>query len=375
MLGLLTALKALDRIQTAPVLSEGRLCSRIRWHKSSCRLCLEACPAGAIRIDKHLVVDEARCKGCGVCISACPNGVFWSTTRGDGHLAREMAGVLAAGAEALWIGCQRCASDADPRIALPCLGRLTESLLLAPFALGVKVLYLTRPDCRGCGYGPGMRHFDQVLVLARALGRLVGLPEKAIRQVPAQGSPANLLSSTRARTTRRGLFSLARAQAVGMGAALLPWEDGENASQPLAHPTNKKRAYLLKVLESFEEYFPAVLKASGFPVAEVQIGANCVGCNVCDTLCPTGALTRVDQQGHVSIYFKGYACTGCGICIEACLFHAVDTKDLFSLETLVQGGQRELVRLREQSCPRCGQAFRASTLSLCPACRMRAKDA
>jgi len=41
--------------------------------------CLEACPAGAVykRPDGLVLIDPAKCTGCGACLEACPNGVIY----------------------------------------------------------------------------------------------------------------------------------------------------------------------------------------------------------------------------------------------------------------------------------------------------------
>jgi NAD-dependent dihydropyrimidine dehydrogenase PreA subunit len=44
---------------------------------TGCGVCVEACPAGAIRLTKgvdgnHVEIDEERCQGCEACVEACP---------------------------------------------------------------------------------------------------------------------------------------------------------------------------------------------------------------------------------------------------------------------------------------------------------------
>ncbi|NMC49864.1 MAG: 4Fe-4S binding protein [Desulfovibrio sp.] len=42
-----------------------------------CGLCVDACPVGAITLEKAMaVVDASLCVGCGVCATTCPEGAI-----------------------------------------------------------------------------------------------------------------------------------------------------------------------------------------------------------------------------------------------------------------------------------------------------------
>ncbi len=40
---------------------------------TGCKLCLERCPVGAIKVEDFAQVDKNKCLGCGVCAISCPN--------------------------------------------------------------------------------------------------------------------------------------------------------------------------------------------------------------------------------------------------------------------------------------------------------------
>lgn len=272
------------------------------------------------------------------------------------------------------IRCQKCAASAEPEMVLPCLGRLTESLLLTPFALGIGEVHLLRPDCLGCTNETAVGNLDRTISLASELARLVGLRGEAIQQIRAQrrdstGQPFSKPTVT----SRRGLFGLARTEAAALGATLLPPERGEQADQRLSRPASRKRAFLLKLLRTFNDYVAADIDPKGLGLGAIEIGGECIGCNVCEKLCPASALSRVEQGDHMSIFFKAHLCTGCGVCLECCLFDAIKFRDRFPLEALVVQTQSLLVSLNKTGCASCGQPCWCTDAPLCPSCRLEAK--
>ena len=42
----------------------------------ACRGCVEACPVGALKRKKQVVIDSKKCISCGACVSACKHGAI-----------------------------------------------------------------------------------------------------------------------------------------------------------------------------------------------------------------------------------------------------------------------------------------------------------
>ena len=118
-------------------------------------------------------------------------------------------------------------------------------------------------------------------------------------------------------------------------------------------PPGPKRETLIKILRE-------VIKKTGYksssgtcdesvPFAMAEINSDCLGCNVCSTLCPTSALQRfVDDKGRVTIKFLPRFCVNCGLCHEVCLPGSIKLKSFLTLEELMADDYHELIVLEKE---------------------------
>ena len=62
---------------------------------SGCRICLGACPYGAISfLNPHAVIQQALCRGCGTCAASCPSNAIDAKQFTDKELTEEILGLL-----------------------------------------------------------------------------------------------------------------------------------------------------------------------------------------------------------------------------------------------------------------------------------------
>jgi ferredoxin len=124
----------------------------------------------------------------------------------------------------------------------------------------------------------------------------------------------------------------------------------------------------------------------GAPFAAVEVNSDCAGCNVCETLCPVGALSRrqeaeavpeatrtVDparreEGGIFALEFDPALCTGCGVCEVACFPKAIRVRETWVPSALLERRTHALIRARRQTCAACGGAFLGNEAGLCPFC-------
>ena len=62
---------------------------------SGCRICMSACPYGAIVfLEPHAVIQQALCRGCGTCAATCPSNAIVAKQFTDKELCEEIHGLL-----------------------------------------------------------------------------------------------------------------------------------------------------------------------------------------------------------------------------------------------------------------------------------------
>jgi len=360
-----------------PVAVENELCSRYRCTKSACSACADVCPVpGAVRfLDQGVEIADA-CVACGACASACPNGAL-RPIEGDAELASRIRSRVRPGT-AFRIACGRASGRVD--LVLPCLSRLTEALVLEPVRGGAERVVLLDPGCSGCGLGKAAPQWQRVLAFSQALCESAGLGADRIARVDAPaGKPVEAQDSSEGVSSRRALF---RAMVEKWTTSGTP----EKAEEPETGKTppetfreavqqrreNRKRSELLQVLDALPAAKPAprAVAAAGVPLANLEISRQCVGCNVCETLCPTGALRHREGDGAYALDFEPALCTGCRICEVACFHQAIRIGDAVDVSVLYARPKVTLVTAPRRTCPACSETFLGESSGLCPLCQV-----
>lgn len=359
-----------------PVRVESTQCSRYRCTKSECAACAVVCPVpGAVRLDGEGAEITAVCVGCGACVSACPNGAL-RPLEDDGRLAQRIRERVQPGA-VFRIACARAQGRAD--LVLPCLSRLTEALVLEPIRGGARRVELLDPDCMACGLKKAAPQWDRVMRFAGALCESASLgAERMARVKVPSGKAEEVRPAAKAPNSRRAMFRAiaerwkASGEAAAAEAQAEPAEAVPFREIVQRHSPNPKRTDLLQVLEALPGAQPAskVVQAVGLPLAELQVDRRCVGCNVCETLCPVGALRHRDEDGKYALELDAARCTGCRVCEAACYHQAIHVRETVDLAVLFGPHRVTLFSATRRNCRTCRESFLDDSSDLCPTCRL-----
>jgi len=344
-----------------PASVEHGLCSRFRTTKSYCTSCAVVCPVpGAVQFAGQSAEITDVCVGCGACASACPNGAI-RLKESDSQFAERIRIRVRTG-EAFCISCPRAEGKVD--LVLPCLGRITEALLLEPIRGGAARVELLDPDCSGCGLSRAAPPWERALFFAQALCETAGFTASRMGRIQVSVGNPEPRDESAAPNPRRAMFRAIAEKWKETDVAMADADAGEAPVEAFRdavqrHHDNPKRTALLEVLRALPgaEARSKPLLAAGLPLADVEVDSRCVGCNVCETLCPVGALRHRETDGVYALDFSPALCTGCRVCEDACFYQAIHIRENVELSVLFDQPIVTLISAPRQTCQSCHESF------------------
>jgi ferredoxin len=366
-MNLFTFAPALERFAAAAgdacVALESDRCVR-HWNQASaCQLCVDGCPTHAIvPAPGGVALDPAACVQCGYCLHACPTGAFAGVDE-TARLLQAAAALLPCSALDLTCSC-RPAEHADRGVdailqAGNCLGTLGVAAYVGLAALGVKRVGVHLGACAGCAIGSLRSQITGVAARAATLTTMTvtvldTLPDDSVRR-PVHASHAPQYS-------RRSLLRRVMGSRPATTPTLPPLDDPpSNQKQPPL-----ERRVLLHVLA----HLPSERRTPAAYFPSFAADTTCTACQVCATVCPTGALSFEQGDNVFALHFAPLACTGCGLCTQLCAPGA-----LRPASSLPYADADPIVLLsgQQKQCRRCRASF-AGAGDLCPACSFRRQN-
>ncbi|MGD0943537.1 MAG: 4Fe-4S binding protein [Acidimicrobiales bacterium] len=326
----------------------------------ACTACVLACPHGALHRDAGgLVVDGDYCQGCGACVTACRSGAFALPGAGlDGLGAAARVLVESIGqrrsATGVALACQH--SKTGPRLGeqwfvlrVPSLEMVTAGWLLQLASAGVSARVVACEDgnCqkRAGDLASFLGQLAEVLgfMLESPFGAgdlLVQSPVPPV--VPGRPLPPGV-AGRRSPPEATGRSGAAKGVQAA-GGVRIELREPEATMQALA---------VLGALEPAR----ARWRADGPGCSLGMVGIDAAGCSLCEvcvTVCPTGAL-EADRTGGRSLRlsFDPSRCTACEACVAACpervvtLERAVDS-------AVMTAGRRVVATGPTATCEVCG---------------------
>jgi MinD superfamily P-loop ATPase len=317
----------------APALKiQSEYCSRLRHRLSKCSRCLDYCPPKAIEwVNGKIEIDPDKCTSCGICTNVCPNGVFESIKPDDVELYNKIIQSLPAQEEIVF----ECTNDGVDKqsnaIIVPCLGRISEGIVMIGIAMGAKSVRLSPGECKKCNNYPSCEKVYQKTVNnANQLLVSLGCREKI------QVKPSETVITKPAATSRREFFT-SLGQITKRGGAIFACSVIDNINEDLKEETPKKKTGTLPVhLPIKHQILLKAIRKLGYgdvyknkietePPLFYQFTVNneCTACKMCAMFCPTGAIIK-DETG---VIFNISNCCACGLCREICYKEAIQLKN------------------------------------------------
>lgn len=371
-------------------LSEGRNinlfsghCKRVRFRKSDCRRCLEVCPENAISLDPGPTINSG-CSDCGFCLNACPTEVFRNELSTDRHLLNQARSFLgkarrAGERERLFIHCHLAESQNIDSLPVPCLGRITENIILGAAVSGFDDVNLTKGDCSGCRLKQGEELLTYAVTSSRVLLERLGLGRFSIsieEREKKKGkeevfSRRDIFSRTSKKVKEKATsFLYQKERAIRENVQEILGNKRETGNGKRRSPRREFLRELLKPKEGTDVIVPPY--EPELPWKKMGIDEKrCSACRACQALCPTGAISKKREHGRQLAFFNSSSCTNCFLCKEACPEQAIEFEGNISLVDLLEDEEKIVARVDLTSCVICGEVMTAGKSKLCSTCRKR----
>ncbi|HEX4978589.1 MAG TPA: 4Fe-4S binding protein [Acidimicrobiales bacterium] len=310
-------------------------CTTSRHDASGCRLCADACPTAALRIDpgtRLVEIDTTACTGCDLCAAECPTGALSSRRPAPSSSV---------------VACPRAAVVEGASI-VSCAGGIS-STVLAGLASEEPVVVLVG-DCPACPMAPaGARAADQVDAANRILAAL-RLPHRVSLRAALPPPEATPAVEERQRDDSPAVSRRAFFRSMGLGARtsvavafapeptrdVLAWVD----------PARQPRPAAAVGLAELVARAPGVsdVDTTGLPAGSPVVDERCNGCGACAAFCPTAAFCVVESDGgSATLQLDVGACVGCGLCESICPTRALSVEPRLSPAD-VRAGRRTVWR-------------------------------
>jgi ferredoxin len=329
-----------------------------------CRLCLQACPARALRLQAgRLTVHADACTACGACLTACPARAIAWPGQDMADLDAQLGALLdvdgASQAPPLILTCAGRLQTPPPRgaaagprrgaaavLALPCAAGISPALLLRAVERGAPRVEVR--CCAGvCPQGHDRGRIRRTVGVALQVLTAFGLGHRRLALV--EGAAEGDAVASAALTAASAPVPLGR---DGPPQGYMP-----SSGQDLRLPA------ILGRLRAASGSSAAVIAGDDVPGGQVRVQGegSCTLCGVCTQVCPTQALTLAPEAQAETLRFSHARCVGCGLCVDSCPEHVLRLERVLDLDELA-GPPRVLACAEVVRCRRCHQPIAPASM-------------
>lgn len=161
----------------------------------ACGRCEEVCPFHipqvTLKQDGFPIsfINPDFCQGCGLCVAACPTSAIDQKLCSEGKLFQDISDLAKSGT--ILFACPRTplnTSNKSKVITLPCVGRLTLSMLMHAINAGARRIFILGRSQETCYFSNGETYAKFTLNYAEQLARLSGITDLELEFIlPEQG--------------------------------------------------------------------------------------------------------------------------------------------------------------------------------------------
>lgn len=338
---------------------EQKACFNYLNRETVCQACKDVCPTNAIYFENKLpVINQSSCINCGACVSQCPSLAIDHIQKPYHYIKEQIDQFPNAN-----ITCEKH-EKYQKGIKVPCYLYLDLSFILN-YGHNKETITFHTGKCKTCPISEFISVEEHLQKLQQELDHY---------QIPItiQFNEAELddkNDQTVNGLTRRELFKQFSIKNVREAF----FEKGEERETELKGLTVRERVGLKRKV--FNQYIlQKEMKNTNIQLPKehflaVEVSSTCSGCNVCESVCPTGAIQWHEQNGLSQLVFNIQECIGCEKC-AICPEQSVQFSPV-TLEEYKKRGSEILKTFYVKQCVECGETFRTNqetdTCSVCQA--------
>ncbi len=361
---------SLKRLLTFENISfERKACLNDSNRLTVCNACINACPTQAIKLHSNIPdVNPLTCVDCGTCIGECPVLAFDHTQYPYEELLNQIKKHPNA-----QITCTQ-AENYQYGIKIPCYLYLDIPLLLK-YSKGKEQINLYIGACNSCSKSDGRTIQQHMEKLQKQL---------TAHQLDVRIQYSDLILDKTKDVMINGLTRRELLKMVSMtNIKQIFWEKGgeveeeklKNSKKGLNTRERTKHKMLLK-RRVFHQYLYQASEnkedMTSKDFLSIKILQSCIGCNICEKICPTDALKWVSNGNESSLIFSIQSCISCKKCY-ACPTESIQFEKA-SIKTYLQGENKVLITFQTNQCISCGENFRSfDGKSTCYICTSKAE--
>ncbi|MFV9510042.1 4Fe-4S dicluster domain-containing protein [Tepidibacillus sp. LV47] len=356
----------LQRLLSESISVEPKICLNYLRKDIGCRQCVDYCPTQAISFQTQIpVIQHSKCINCGACVSACPVLAIDHVQKPYQVVKKQIEEHPQA-----QITCERMESY-QKGIKIPCYLYLDLPLLLS-YGKGKEVITFTIEPCQNCEKAEWYNPKEHLKKLREELKSYsLSIPLRIQLTMDPLTDPNDEIVDG---ITRREL--LKKLSIKNLREVFLPKEEEEKEESKVDRLTKKEKTFYKRNL--FNQIVFQHNKKNGYgettlpetKFLKLEINDSCVGCNICETLCPTEALYWENEENVSQLLFTAEHCIACQNCLS-CPENSIQIKPI-ALNEYLSAKPSVLKMFDRKICIKCGDEFRSRIDGeICPICKVQ----